>query len=80
MREDGVRLSLRQGENSEIDVSVEREPEGTDLVMWLTLEGPDGLPCAQLSPEEALALSGALKRLAEHLGRHQEWRALNGEG
>lgn len=77
MREDGVRLSLRNGEYSELEISVEREPEGTDLVMWLTLEGPDGLPCVQLSPEEAHALAGALTRLAEQLGRHREWQGLN---
>ena len=80
MREDGVRLSLRNGDHSELEVTVEREPQGTELMMWLTLEGPDGMPCVQLSPEEAHALAGALTRLAEHLGRHQEWRALNGEG
>ena len=80
MREDGVRLSLRSGEYSELEVSVEREPEGTELMMWLTLEGPDGLPCVQLSPEEAHALAGALTRLADHLGRHLEWEGLNNAG
>lgn len=79
MREDGVRLTLRH-DDSELEVAIEREPEGTDLVMWLTVEGPDRLPCVQLSPEEAHALAGALTRLADNLGRHMEWQGLNNAG
>jgi hypothetical protein len=79
MRSDGIRISLRSAEHTEIEIGVEQDPDTNEYGLWLFLEGPHEVPCAELTAEEARALAGTLNRLADDLGRHLDWQGLNAQ-
>ena len=80
MRSDGIRISLRSAELTELEIGVEQDPDTNQYGLWLFVEGPpDETLCVELTAEEARALAGSLNRLADDLGRHLDWQGLNAQ-